>query len=223
MNSKTIAVIGARECDQEIWQTAEKLGRLLAKNGYKVICGGLGGVMEAVCKGVAAENGTSIGILPGDDSSSANDYVDIPVATGMFEPSFGLHLNPMVAGLAMGLSSVFVVANSLRLRRLHPVRLLSANDRPPMRSHTLDRAPDTKHPEQDKPREENNNVETKLKVTGMTCMHCVGAVKKALEAVEGVESADVSLEPGEAVVNGDADTDSLVAAVTEAGYSAEAQ
>ena len=47
----------------------------------------------------------------------------IPVATGVFYPAFGLHLNPMVAGLAMGLSSVFVVANSLRLRRLRPATL----------------------------------------------------------------------------------------------------
>ncbi|MCW8908869.1 MAG: heavy metal translocating P-type ATPase [Sedimenticola sp.] len=50
----------------------------------------------------------------------------IPVATGIFYPAFGLHLDPMVAGLAMGLSSVFVIGNSLRLRRLKPARLAEA-------------------------------------------------------------------------------------------------
>ena len=143
----------------------------------------------------------------------------IPVATGMFEPSFGLHLNPMVAGLAMGLSSVFVVGNSLRLRKLAAVRLLTQDESGAIASQQTDTSRyNNRQPEN---HTEKKQVETKLKVTGMTCMHCVGAVKKALESVDGVESADVSLEPGQAVVNGDADTSALVAAITEAGYGAE--
>ena len=66
-------------------------------------------------------------------------------------------------------------------------------------------------------------METKLKVTGMTCMHCVGAVKKALQNVPGVEAAEVTLDPGEAVVSGEADVAAMVAAVKAEGYSAEAQ
>lgn len=66
-------------------------------------------------------------------------------------------------------------------------------------------------------------METKLKVTGMTCMHCVGAVKKALEQVPGVDSAEVSLDPGQAVVTGSAESATLVAAIKEEGYEAEAQ
>ena len=61
----------------------------------------------------------------------------------------------------------------------------------------------------------------KLKITGMTCPHCVKSVTKALEAVAGVEQADVSLEPGEALITGSADVEQLIAAVKQAGYSAE--
>jgi copper chaperone CopZ len=66
-------------------------------------------------------------------------------------------------------------------------------------------------------------METKIQVTGMTCMHCVGAVTKALQAVAGVEKAEVSLDEKQAVVTGNADPDALVAAIKEEGYSAELQ
>ena len=59
------------------------MGELLAKSGYTIICGGLGGVMEAACKGAKANNGTTIGILPGDNPNDANPFVDIAIATGM--------------------------------------------------------------------------------------------------------------------------------------------
>ena len=60
-----------------------------------------------------------------------------------------------------------------------------------------------------------------LKIEGMTCMHCVAAVRKALAAVDGVEEViDVSLDAGSATVRGAADTQALITAVTEAGYSA---
>ncbi len=61
----------------------------------------------------------------------------------------------------------------------------------------------------------------RIKVSGMTCMHCVAAVEKALAAVEGVEEVlEVTLEPGSAAVRGDASADALIAAVTAAGYQA---
>jgi copper chaperone len=63
-----------------------------------------------------------------------------------------------------------------------------------------------------------------LKVEGMTCMHCVGAVRKALSEVNGVdEVVDVSLESGRASVQGNASTEALIAAVKAAGYSASIQ
>ena len=60
----------------------------------------------------------------------------------------------------------------------------------------------------------------RLKITGMTCNHCVASVKKALESVTGAESVEVTLEPGGAAIKGSADTDALIAAVKAAGYDA---
>lgn len=64
-------------------------------------------------------------------------------------------------------------------------------------------------------------TQTNLKITGMTCNHCVMHVKKSLQAVAGVDSVEVVLEPGGAVVNGKTDVRALIAAVKEAGYQAE--
>jgi uncharacterized protein (TIGR00725 family) len=83
MPKKIIAVIGAGQCDGRIYGLAEEVGRRLAEKGVVIICGGLGGVMEAACKGAKEAGGETIGILPGDDTFTANAYVDIPVATGM--------------------------------------------------------------------------------------------------------------------------------------------
>ncbi len=62
-------------------------------------------------------------------------------------------------------------------------------------------------------------METVLKIEGMMCQHCVAHVKKALESVPGVTSAEVSLEENRAVVTGGADPEALKAAVVEAGYT----
>ncbi len=61
---------------------------------------------------------------------------------------------------------------------------------------------------------------TTIKVTGMTCGHCVASVTKALQKVPGVESADVSLDKAQAIVKGSADALALIAAVKEEGYEA---
>ena len=78
-----VAVIGGGQCSEEEGEIAEAVGRELAKRGAIVICGGLGGVMEAVCSGAAKEGGLTVGILPGDDPGEANPYVQIPIATGL--------------------------------------------------------------------------------------------------------------------------------------------
>ena len=79
-----IAVIGSsRPVNPELLALGESVGRELARRGATVVCGGLSGVMEAVCRGVKAEGGSTIGILPGRESAEANRYVDIPIVTTM--------------------------------------------------------------------------------------------------------------------------------------------
>ena len=80
-----IAVIGNSSCSPEEAKLAESVGELLAQQGATVVCGGLGGVMEAVCRGAKSKGGLTIGILPGENSSMANPWVDIPVVTGLGE------------------------------------------------------------------------------------------------------------------------------------------
>lgn len=78
-----ISVIGGNTCDEETGQLAETVGRELAKRGATVVCGGLGGVMTAVCKGAKEAGGTTIGILPREDRNEANPWIDIPIVTGI--------------------------------------------------------------------------------------------------------------------------------------------
>lgn len=79
----TIAVIGGGKCSAGEAVLAEAVGRELAKRGAILVCGGLGGVMEAACRGATIESGLTIGILPSDDLTTCNPYVQIPVATGV--------------------------------------------------------------------------------------------------------------------------------------------
>lgn len=78
-----IGVIGGQRPPPEAIKDAEHLGRLLAEAGAVVVCGGLGGVMEAACRGAKTAGGLTIGILPGGDAAEANAYVDVPIVTAM--------------------------------------------------------------------------------------------------------------------------------------------
>jgi uncharacterized protein (TIGR00725 family) len=78
-----VAVIGGGQCSKEEALLAEAVGREIARRGVTLICGGLGGVMEAACRGAAIESGLTIGILPSDDPTTANPYVRIPIASGV--------------------------------------------------------------------------------------------------------------------------------------------
>jgi uncharacterized protein (TIGR00725 family) len=78
-----VSVIGGSSIDGETAAVAEALGERLAERGHAVVCGGLGGVMEAVCRGARAAGGETIGILPTDDRGDANPHVTTPIATGL--------------------------------------------------------------------------------------------------------------------------------------------
>ncbi|MEW6101588.1 MAG: TIGR00725 family protein [Candidatus Omnitrophota bacterium] len=83
MRKRVVSVIGGRQCTKEVEQSAEELGRKLAKVADILVSGGLCGTMEAVSRGFKAENGVTIGIIPSYDRNDANSHVDIVLPTGL--------------------------------------------------------------------------------------------------------------------------------------------
>ena len=81
--STIIGVIGGSKCTPETAKDAERVGELIATRDAALVCGGLGGVMEAASKGAASRRGDIIGILPGDDAKGCNKYITYPIPTGM--------------------------------------------------------------------------------------------------------------------------------------------
>ena len=137
------------------------------------------------------------------------NVICIPLAAGFYQALFGWNweMNPMIGAAAMSLSSFTVCMNALRLNLFKP------HDA----SHDKARRNQTEIPEIII--EEEKPMEKTLKIEGMMCPHCEARVKKALEAVEGVESAVVSHEAGTAVVTGNADPEAMKAAVEAADYT----
>jgi uncharacterized protein (TIGR00725 family) len=78
-----IGVIGGGDAGEEECAAAFEVGRKIALGKCALVCGGMGGVMEAACKGAKSEGGLTVGVIPGDFKKEANPYVDIPVVTGM--------------------------------------------------------------------------------------------------------------------------------------------
>jgi len=78
-----VSVIGGGTVSDADAETARRVGRLLAERGHTVVCGGLSGVMRAACRGASQADGETIGIVPGEDRASANEFVTTPIATGL--------------------------------------------------------------------------------------------------------------------------------------------
>ena len=132
------------------------------------------------------------------------NVIGIPLAAGAFISLLGWEMNPMFGAAAMSLSSVSVVTNALRLNLFNPHKnnfLKSKNKK------IINK--------------ENSKMEITIKVDGMMCPHCEAHVKKALEAIEGVESAAPSYQNGSVVVtlNKEVALEMLHTAITEAGYT----
>jgi uncharacterized protein (TIGR00725 family) len=95
-------VVGPSEATVDEIARAEAVGRLLAAGGAVLVCGGLGGVMEAAARGAASGGGTVVGILPGSDRGEANEHVTVALATGLGEMRNALVVRAVDAVVAVG-------------------------------------------------------------------------------------------------------------------------
>ena len=125
MSRKTcISVIGSGNSDgtlsPEIAKIANEVGREIAMRGAVLICGGLGGVMNEAAKGAKEKGGLTVGIIPGEDPSAANPYIDIPITTGL-----GFARNVLVA-----YSGDAVIAVSGRLGTLSEISFALVKKKP---------------------------------------------------------------------------------------------
>jgi hypothetical protein len=100
--TRYIGVVGPAVCDAETAKVAREVGHGVAEAGGVVVCGGLGGVMEAACRGAADAAGTSVGILPGADRADANPHVTVALPTGLGEARNALVVRACDAVIAVG-------------------------------------------------------------------------------------------------------------------------
>lgn len=129
MSEKIIAVFGAGNIGEGEgeWQAALAIGRGLARKGFIVLTGGLGGVMTAASKGAKEAEGTTIGILPGTRKTSpANSFVDIAIYTGMGEARNAVNVKSCDAAIAIGGEFGTLSEIGLALKGNCPIILLNS-------------------------------------------------------------------------------------------------
>lgn len=117
MPAPYVAVVGAGDdVVAAVLADAEAVGAELARRGAVVICGGLGGIMEAACRGARAEGGVTLGILPGAERSAANPWVSVALATGLGELRNGLVVRcaDAVIAIAGGYGTLSEIALALK-------------------------------------------------------------------------------------------------------------
>lgn len=120
-----VGVVGPGAADSATYDIAREVGRLVVERlAATVVCGGLGGVMEAAARGAAEAGGMSVGFLPGSDRSEANEYVAVSVPTGLGELRDGLVVNASNALVVVGGSWGTLVEVALASKRGLPVMSL---------------------------------------------------------------------------------------------------
>src|SRR5215470_10149184 len=97
-----VAVVGSGCAGRDPLTVAEEVGRLLATRGALVVCGGLGGVMEAACRGAKSAGGMTVGLLPGSDRREANAWVDVAIPNGLGEARNALVVRAADVLIAIG-------------------------------------------------------------------------------------------------------------------------
>jgi uncharacterized protein (TIGR00725 family) len=114
-----LGVVGSGEPDQTTDLLAERIGREIAEAGAVLVCGGLGGVMAAACRGAVAAGGLTIGLLPGMSRGDANPWIEVAIPTGLGELRNGLVVRASDVLIAIGgeYGTLSEVAFALKLGR----------------------------------------------------------------------------------------------------------
>jgi uncharacterized protein (TIGR00725 family) len=123
-----VSVIGGSSVDDEQYELAREVGELLGEHGHDIVCGGYGGVMEAVCRGGRDAGAHTIGILSGTDRTAANEFVETAVATGMGNARNALVALNGDAAIAIDGSTGTLSEIALALDRGIPVAGLDTHD-----------------------------------------------------------------------------------------------
>lgn len=121
IHMKIIGIMGGSCCTKEEYEIAYQVGRLIARNGFVLLCGGGSGVMEAAAKGAFEEGGLTIGIMPGSnrEESPPNPYIKIPVFTGMSDGrnSINAKSSDIVIAIGGGWGTLSEIALSLKNKK----------------------------------------------------------------------------------------------------------
>ncbi len=112
-----IGVIGAGQCDDAIDRLAMEVGQEIARQGAILVCGGLGGVMEAAARGSSNAGGLTVGILPGPNTASANPHIRVPVATDMGQARnvIIVHTADALIAISGGAGTLSEIGHSLKV------------------------------------------------------------------------------------------------------------